>query len=609
MKKKTALPPKSPFLAPRRVSSKDILSSGSFSDNDYELDSPFNIPTPSINSNTHPIVEPEHKSTLVGCTANLITAIVGAGIIGIPYAMKETGLVAGTLLILISGALGCKSLRLLVETAKHVDAPSYEILCESTFGSAGWAICNVNMFMMSWGPMLSYMMIVKDTAGNVLGFEDERAHKMVLVVTSVLVMLPLSLQRDMADLAKTSRICVLFDVFLVAIIAWFSPTSESISTYNGILPILSNSTFRPQTCFIGLGILSFAFSCQHSSLIIAGSLKNPTRDRWKIVTASALGICSILAIFMGSFGYLGFLERTEGDIFNNFPLPSAVTDPNDLFTAKAINVARGVLCCIMFFVYPLESFVARHVIMTNLFRGRDAHEGDDHVVLDRWDRRVATTIILFLSILITALNYSDVGLVLAWTGTVAATSLAYVLPGILFIGVHGQEFLDLVESRWGCTSILHSSAYHFTMYDYIMWYMLLIPVWCWFASLGKASLTFYNEKKALQTPAQSYRLGKIKHKNLAAMQQQFLRGQQLSRDDSGTATTETASFGKSAGLLICEQTTKKYGSMPSNVEEEDPQDERQATSDFLVAIGFVIFGIVALSSGILSIMCATAGYD
>lgn len=116
----------------------------------------------------------------------------------------------------------------------------------------------------------------------------------------------------MADLAKTSRICVLFDIFLVAIIAWFSPTSESISTYDGILPILSNSTFRPQTCFIGLGIISFAFSCQHSSLIIAGSLKNPTRDRWRIVTASALGICSVLAIVMGSFGYLGFLERTEG---------------------------------------------------------------------------------------------------------------------------------------------------------------------------------------------------------------------------------------------------------------------------------------------------------
>lgn len=192
MKNKPALPPKSPFLAPRRVSSKDAVSSGSFSDHDHEIDSPFSI-TPT--GNTHSTVEPEHKSTLVGCTANLITAIVGAGIVGIPYAMKETGLVAGTLLILLSGALGCKSLRLLVETAKHVDAPSYEILCEATFGSAGWTICNVNMFMMSWGPMLSYMMIVKDTAGKVLGFEAQSAHNMALVISSVGVMLPLSLQR------------------------------------------------------------------------------------------------------------------------------------------------------------------------------------------------------------------------------------------------------------------------------------------------------------------------------------------------------------------------------------------------------------------------------
>jgi sodium-coupled neutral amino acid transporter 11 len=85
-------------------------------------------------------------------------------------------------------------------------------------------------------------------------------------------------------------------------IAYYSPTSESITQNNGLLYILYNSTFRPSTCFIGLGIISFAFSCQHSSLIIAGSLENPTVARWQKVTASALGICSILAIVMGSFG-------------------------------------------------------------------------------------------------------------------------------------------------------------------------------------------------------------------------------------------------------------------------------------------------------------------
>lgn len=109
--------------------------------------------------------------------------------------MRETGLVAGILLIIFSGAVGCKSLRLLVETAKHVDATSYEILCEATFGGVGWILCNSNMFLMSWGPMLSYMMIVKDTAPIVLGFESEEGQNMILIICSVGIMLPLSLQR------------------------------------------------------------------------------------------------------------------------------------------------------------------------------------------------------------------------------------------------------------------------------------------------------------------------------------------------------------------------------------------------------------------------------
>ena len=48
---------KSPFFAPRKKSIPDL--------NDG-LDA-------------RDFVEPEHKSSLIGCTANLITAIVGAG--------------------------------------------------------------------------------------------------------------------------------------------------------------------------------------------------------------------------------------------------------------------------------------------------------------------------------------------------------------------------------------------------------------------------------------------------------------------------------------------------------------------------------------------------
>ena len=106
----------------------------------------------------------------------------------------------------------------------------------------------------------------------------------------------------MADLSKTSRVSVFFNICLVAIIAKFSPTSESIADAGGLVPILAHSTFRPGTYFIGLGIISFAFSCQHSSLILAGSLKNPTRERWNKVTLTAILACSTLATLLGTFG-------------------------------------------------------------------------------------------------------------------------------------------------------------------------------------------------------------------------------------------------------------------------------------------------------------------
>jgi sodium-coupled neutral amino acid transporter 11 len=389
-------PPKSPFLAPRR--SLSFLARSDFE-----------------SSHTEKAVEPEHKSTLLGCTANLITAIVGAGIIGIPYAMKETGLLAGWFLLVLSGALGSKSLCLLVELAKHVDVASYELLAEGVFGNVGWVSCNAMMFCMSAGPMLSYLMLVKDTLGQLLGYDGS----ICLIISSLGVMLPLSLQRDMADLAKTSRFSVLLNIGLVGIIAMYSPTSESISNAGGFTSILSQSTVRPGTCFIGLGIISFAFSCHHSALIIAGSLENPTRVRWSAASRSALGFCTILSIIMGTSGYVGYLEETAGNILKNFAMPIEESSPKELTAAKAANIARCFLCGTMFFVYPLESFVCRHVVMTNLFEGRDAHEGDDHTVLDRFDRRVITTIALYLGVLIPALRCDDVGIVLALTGTVA----------------------------------------------------------------------------------------------------------------------------------------------------------------------------------------------
>lgn len=54
---------------------------------------------------------PKKKSEIAGACSNLVNSIVGAGIVGIPFAIKEAGFVAGVvLLVLVSYFTGKSNL-------------------------------------------------------------------------------------------------------------------------------------------------------------------------------------------------------------------------------------------------------------------------------------------------------------------------------------------------------------------------------------------------------------------------------------------------------------------------------------------------------------------
>jgi len=134
---------------------------------------------------------------MTGCTANLMNAIIGSGIVGMPYAIMNAGFVAGVCLIVFTAFLTDKSLRLLIATAKHANTPSYETLAEAAFGTWGFGFISINMFIMAYGAMLSYLMIVKDTFSVALGVSSDDLHvkRAFLCVISLLVIVPLSSQR------------------------------------------------------------------------------------------------------------------------------------------------------------------------------------------------------------------------------------------------------------------------------------------------------------------------------------------------------------------------------------------------------------------------------
>ncbi len=74
---------------------------------------------------------PKTKSGLLGASSNLVNSIVGAGIIGIPNAMVQSGIVVGLALLMLVAYLTDKSLRIIIEVAcfhpklKHLGVLTY----------------------------------------------------------------------------------------------------------------------------------------------------------------------------------------------------------------------------------------------------------------------------------------------------------------------------------------------------------------------------------------------------------------------------------------------------------------------------------------------------
>lgn len=97
---------------------------------------------------------PNKQSGIFGASSNLVNSIVGAGIIGIPYALREAGLIAGLLLLALVSYLTDKSLRVIVGLAsfhpklRNKDVRTFEDLASYPFGKAGVHFILFNMMIM-----------------------------------------------------------------------------------------------------------------------------------------------------------------------------------------------------------------------------------------------------------------------------------------------------------------------------------------------------------------------------------------------------------------------------------------------------------------------------
>jgi solute carrier family 38 (sodium-coupled neutral amino acid transporter), member 11 len=185
--------------------------------------------------------------------------------------------------------------------------------------------------------------------------------------------------------------------------------------------------------FQAIGVISFAFVCHHNSLLIYGSLKKPTLDRFALVTHYSTGISMVACLVLGLAGFLTFGSKTQGNVLNNFPTDNAF-----------VNVARLCFGLNMLTTLPLEAFVCREVMTRYFFPDEPFN----------WARHLIFTTSLVVSAMTLSLFTCDLGAVFELIGATSAAALAYILPPLCYIKLSSRSWKTIVAMgcvAFGCT--------------------------------------------------------------------------------------------------------------------------------------------------------------
>lgn len=175
--------------------------------------------------------------------------------------------------------------------------------------------------------------------------------------------------------------------------------------------------------FQAISVISFAFVCHHNSLLIYGSLKTPTIDRFSRVTHYSTGVSMVACMVMALAGFLTFGDQTLGNVLNNFPADNAM-----------VNVARLCFGLNMLTTLPLEAFVCREVMLNYYFPG-EPFNMNLHLIF-------STSLVV--SAMILSVMTCDLGSVFELVGATSACAMAYILPPMCYIKLTSRSWKTYV---------------------------------------------------------------------------------------------------------------------------------------------------------------------
>lgn len=373
----------------------------------------------------------------------LLKSFVGTGVLFLPRAFMNGGMLFSSLLLLSVAALCFHCFILLVNTRQSLKV-------EASFGDLGGILYG------KWFRALILFSIVISQVGFVAAytvFTAENLQAFVLAVSKcktfidikfmvllqLIILLPVSLIRDIGKLGFTALIADAF--ILLGLVYLYYYDIFTIAERHSIADItLFNSS--SWTLFIGTAI--FTFEGVGLIIPIQESMRRP--DRFPFVLGVVMVTITILFTSIGALSYAAYGSSTKTVVLLNMPQDS-----------KMVNTVQFLYSFAIVLSTPLQLFPAIRIMENELF----TRSGKYNPYI-KWQKNVFRFVLVFICAFISWGGAADLDKFVSLVGSFACIPLVYIYPPILHLKAMAkttwQRVLDYTVFGFGIVACAYTTV-------------------------------------------------------------------------------------------------------------------------------------------------------
>lgn len=364
----------------------------------------------------------QSKSSNVKTYFLVFKALVGLGILFLPRAFCNGGMLFSIITLNVFGVLTFICYMLLIELKRYFNLSSFGELGFKTYGNTLKILILISILISQIGFVSTYILFSTSNLLNLFQWDQ-----MKLVIAQFILLIPLVLIRKIGKLSfisLVSSVCILIGLAIV----FFYTIDDLIQ--DGIGPNITQFNSNSWSMLVGVAVTSF----EGIGLILPIELSMPNPKEFPRVLAISMVAITLLFTTVGVLGYLTFGENVETIILLNLP-----------YSNISIKIILILYSLAVFLTAPLQLFPAIKILENVIFNlkmffknGKLYNSGKFNNRI-KWFKNLYRVVFLFVICVVAYLNFDNIDKFVSFNGCFACIPLVYIYPPLIHLKTLGES--------------------------------------------------------------------------------------------------------------------------------------------------------------------------